>query len=245
MRAGAPAFASRRFDVTFVSNAKDKLATLAADLAAAGYELEKPTRADGTWECSGTSMPLPVGEDTVVYWAIDLYCRGFEHDCRFEAYGAMSDFEPVDLTKPAETYFDAALAAYEAGNGGLAIALFSVAIAIDPANPNAWYSRACVKDQIQMWQRARDDYDRAIELAPSFVTALINRGANKDAAEELAAAISDYDRAIAINDQAGAAFLNRGNSKLSLGDRAGAIADWKIAVSLGVASAKKRLAEHE
>ena len=248
MCAGAPPFATRMFDVTFVSNAREKLASLAKDLAVAGYKLETPTKTvAGRWECSGTSMPLPVGEDTLVYWVIDLYCRGFEHDCKLEAYGAMSggDFEPIDLTKPAKHYFDAAMAAYEAGNGGLAIAWFSVAIWIEPDNPNSWYSRACVKDQIQVWESARRDYDQAIELAPDFVSALVNRGANKDAAEEFAAAIADYDRAIALDDEAGAAFLNRGNSKLSLGDRAGAIADWKIAVSLGVEAAKTRLAEED
>jgi tetratricopeptide (TPR) repeat protein len=243
IRTGQPAFVMRTFDVTFVSNAREKLAALVKDLV--GYRFEKPEKAAGNWEVSGTSMSLPVGENTVVYWAFDLYCRGFEHDCKLEAYGAMSDGAPVDLTKPAKHYFDEAMAAYEAGNGGLAIALFSVAIEIEPDNPNSWYSRACVKDQIQLSLTARSDYDRAIELAPDFTTAIVNRGANKDAAGEHAAAIEDYDRAIAINGESGAAFLNRGNSKHSLGDLAGAIADWKVAAGLGVATAKKRLAEHE
>ena len=229
--------------MTFASNAREKLAALAQDLA--GYQMDKPARIGAAWGCKGTSMPIPVAEDTVVFWAIDLYCRAFEHDCRFTAYDATSDVEVTDLTQSAKSYFDAALAAYEAGNGGLAIALFSVAIEIEPDNPNTWYSRGCVKDQIQQWQSARRDYDRAIELAPTFVTALVNRGANKDAADEYAAAIEDYDRAIALDATAGAAFLNRGNSRHSLGDRAGAIADWETAASLGVASARKRLAELE
>jgi tetratricopeptide (TPR) repeat protein len=233
------------FDVTFVSNAQPKLAALVKELTALGYRFDKVVRAERLYKVHGTSMPLPVAEDTVVFWAIDLYCHGFEHDCILEAYRASSELEPTDLTKPAESYFNSAMAAYERGNRGLAIADFSVAIALEPANPNIWYSRGCVKDQIQMWKSARDDYDKALALAPTFVPALVNRGANKDANDEHAAAIADYDRAIAINDQAGAAFLNRGNSKLALGDKPGALADWKTALALGVESARERLAEYD
>ena len=228
--------------MTFISNAQPKLTALAASLA--GYRFEKPTKANRLYQLTGVSMPLPVGDETVVCWAIDLLDRGFEHDCILDSYRAR-DGEPVDLSLPAKHYFDRALAAYEQGNRGLAIAEFSVALAIDPANPNSWYSRACVKDQLDLDPLARSDYDKAIELAPSFVAALVNRGTNQAAADEHADAIADYDRAIAVNPEAGAAFLNRGNSKLELGDKAGAIADWKVAVSLGVDSARERLAEYD
>ena len=241
----ATAFGSRVFDVTFVSNAHDKLAALAKLLSAQGYRFTKPTRANRLFELRGQSMPLPVGEDTVTCWAIDLHCRGYEHDTIFEAYGVREDGEPLDLTKPAKEYFDLALAAYEQGNRGLAIAYFTVTLAIEPTNPNTWYSRACVKEQLLLSESARADYDQAIELAPTFVSALVNRGANKDAAEEYAEALADYDKAIAVNPEAGAAYLNRGNTKLELDDKPGAIADWKTALSLGVESARSLLDEYD
>ncbi|MBA3502341.1 MAG: hypothetical protein H0T65_18395 [Deltaproteobacteria bacterium] len=245
VRERATTFASRVFDVTFVSNAYPKLAALAKLLSAQGYRIDRTVRADRLFELHGQSPLLPVGEDSVMCWAIDLHCRGFEDDALFTSYGAHSEGEPLDLTKPAKAYFDLALAAYECGNRGLAIANFTVSIAIDPANPNTWYSRGCIKEQILLSESARADYDQALALAPSFVAALVNRGTSKAASDAHADAIADYDRAIAINPEAGAAFLNRGNSKLELGDKPGAIADWKTALSLGVASARIQLDEHE
>lgn len=243
LRAKAPDFATCVFDVTFVSDDKKKLAALAKLLTGLGYRMQTPVRRE-TWECSGKSMPLPVTEHSVAGWVIDMYQRGYEHDCKLEAYGASSDFTESDLARSGEQIFGEALAAFERGNRGLSIALFSMALAVEPDNPNTWYSRACVKDQIDLDGSAREDYDKAIELAPRFGAALVNRGANKDNAGEYDAAIADYDAAIAINANDVAAFLNRGNSKFNKGDKAGAIADWKVAAGLGSAVAKKRLASH-
>jgi hypothetical protein len=56
IREGQPAFVMRTFDVTFVSNAREKLAALVKDLA--GYQFGKVEKANRLWEVSGTSMPV-------------------------------------------------------------------------------------------------------------------------------------------------------------------------------------------
>jgi tetratricopeptide (TPR) repeat protein len=244
LRASNPPFAPVVVDVTFASNDTKKLAALAKALTGMGYRMEAPARTDDGFECNGDAPPLPLSEHALVYLVADLYCRGYELDCKLTGYGAPSSTEAPDLTQTGEHYFTKAMAAFERGNRGIALALFTQALAVEPDNPNTWYSRACIADMVELSQYARHDYDKAIELAPRFLSALVNRGANKDAAGEFDAAIADYDAAIAVDAKSDAAFLNRGNSKFNQDDKAGAIADWKIAAGLGSATAKKRLSEN-
>lgn len=239
-----PAFAPVDVDVTFTSNDKKKLVALGRALTAIGYRVAAPVRKDDGYASEADAPPLPIAEGALVALVADLWCRAEEHDCALVGYGAPTAEAPPDLAHPGKHYFDAAMAAFERGNRGLAIALFTQALAVEPDNPNTWYSRACLEDMVQLSVRARRDYDKAIELAPRFVSALVNRGANKDAAGEFDAAVADYDRALEIDNNNEAAYLNRGNSKFNKDDKDGAIADWKIAANLGSATAKQRLAKH-
>lgn len=70
--------------------------------------------------------------------------------------------------------------AYNKRNLGMAAIHFSTSIKINPNDPNSWYSRAIVKDELHTWKAARRDYDKAIELAPDFIDAIVNLAANKD-----------------------------------------------------------------
>lgn len=245
LRAKLPRFAQVTPDITFVSDDRAKLEALRGALAPAGYRMEPPALVEGRWECGGQAPPLPIDEDLLVFWVLDLVDRGFDHDCVFEAYGTTHDWVPTDLALGAKLYFDGAMSAYEAGNRGGAIANFSISLAIDPTNPNTWYSRAGVLDQINCAIRAREDYDKAIGLAPDFVSALVNRGANKDNAGEYDDAIADYDRALAIDPGNANAIFNRGNSKLNKGDVAGACADWRAALARGLEHARTPLARYD
>jgi tetratricopeptide (TPR) repeat protein len=243
LRADNPPFAPIVVDVTFASDDAKKLAGLAKSLTAMSYRMGTPARAGDVVECTGESPPLPLAEGTLVGLVADLACRAYEFDCKLAGYGAPTPAAAPDLAQSGKHYFDQAMAAFERGNRGLALALFTQALAVEPENPNTWYSRACIADMVELSPYARRDYDKALELAPGFGAALVNRGANKDAAGELDAAIADYDAAIALDAKNAAAFLNRGNSKFNKDDKAGAIADWKIAASLGSATAKQRLAK--
>ena len=193
----------------------------------------------------GDATEFPVDENNLMYWALDLYCKGYEFDCKFTGYGAMAD--PKDQKFPDLTdslydhYFDMAMEACDNRNFGMAIIHLSTAIKINPNDPNAWYSRAFMKDELHTWKAARRDYDKAIELAPDFVFAIINRAANKDEAGEYDDAIKDYTAAIEIEPDNAMAYFNRGNSKFNVKDKKGACEDWHKAKELGAEYAEKRI----
>ncbi len=237
-----------KFDFVYISDDKDKLLDLGSFLSANyGYEIIEIKKVKEYWELNGNAIEFPVNEDNLLYWALDLYCKGYEFDCILEGYGAMSnakDQKFPDLKKELEDYyFNLAIEAYNNRNLGMAIIHFSTVIQINPKDPNSWYSRGVAKDELYTWKDARRDYDEAIALAPDFVAALINRAANKDEAEEYSDAILDYDKAIELDPQNAMAYFNRGNTKYNLADKKGAFEDWTKAKYLGADYAQKRLDE--
>ena len=191
---------------------------------------------------------FPVDEENLRYWALDLYSKGYEFDCKLDGYGATAN--PNDQKFPDlganlyEHYFELAMDAYNKKNLGMAIVHFSTAIKIKPGDPNSWYSRAIAKDQLHTWKAARRDYDKAIELAPDFTDAIINRAANKDEAGEYDDAIKDYSRAIELEPQNAMAYFNRGNSRFNKSDKNGACEDWTKAKELGAQYAQERISQH-
>ena len=148
------------------------------------------------------------------------------------------------VPKNADYYFELAMEAYNKGNLGMSIIHFSTAIKINPNDPNSWYSRATIKDQLHTWKAARRDYDRAIQLAPDFIAAIVNRAANKDEAGEYTEAIKDYSNAINLEPKNEMAYFNRGNSKFNINDKKGACEDWNKAKELGADYAQERIDEH-
>jgi tetratricopeptide (TPR) repeat protein len=237
------------YDFVFISDTKDKLESLGKVLSHNfGYTVGEVRQGNKYWEIAGDATEFPVDENNLMYWALGLYCKGYEFDCELDGYGAAGNpdnqtFADIE-TKSADYYFELAMAAYNKGDMGMSVIHFSTAIKIDPTDPNFWYSRAAVKDQLHTWKAARRDYDKAIELAPRFVDAIVNRAANKDEAGEYQEAIADYDRAIELDDKNEMAYFNRGNSKFNINDPKGACADWHKAKELGAEYAQKRIDEH-
>lgn len=236
------------YDFVFISDHRDKLSNLSDFLKANyDYKLNGIKNNSDYWELTGDATEFPVDEHNLMYWALDLYCKGYEFDCKLDGYGAIGDPENQkfpDLEKEADHYFGLAMEAYNKRNLGMAVIHFSTAIKIDPADPDSWYSRATVKDELHTWKAARRDYDKAIEIAPDFVSAIVNRAANKDAAGEYDEAIEDYNRALELNPEDEMAYFNRGNSKFNKNDNPGACGDWNKAKELGAEYAQKRIDEH-
>jgi tetratricopeptide (TPR) repeat protein len=234
------------YDFIFISDTEQKLRSLGDFLSSNyNYQIKQVTQHDGYYEITGDSTNFPVNEENLLYWALDLYCKGYEFDCKLDGYGAMGDpeaqvFPDVDAGKYDE-YFDLAMAAYDSRNLGMAFIHFSTAIKINPNDPNAWYSRAIVKDELHTWKSARRDYDKAIELAPDFTDAIVNRAANKDEAGEYNDAVKDYTTVIGLEPQNAMAYFNRGNSKFNLKDKRGACEDWHMAKDLGAGYAQERI----
>ncbi|PTQ99659.1 hypothetical protein C8P68_102487 [Mucilaginibacter yixingensis] len=248
-KSGMQEYSLAQYDFVFIADKQDKLERLGKFLSENyGYTIKPVTQIDALYELTGDATEFPVDESNLMYWALDLYCKGYEFDCRLDGYGASGDpqnqrFADLDPSLY-QKHFDLAMDAYNNRNLGMAAIHFSTAIKINPNDPNSWYSRAIVKDELHTWKAARRDYDKAIELAPDFTDAILNRAANKDEAGEYQAAIDDYTFVINLEPQNEMAYFNRGNSKLNLKDTKGACADWHKAHELGADYAVERIEQH-
>jgi tetratricopeptide (TPR) repeat protein len=226
------------FDFTFGSDTKEKVNDLSNFLTEKyNYTLKPCVKQNKIWTLEGSAPKIPFDEDGLLYWAIDLYCKGFEFDCILSGYGSLTD--PGELSflnldnDNSDTYFKKGLSKIDNRNFGEAIIYFGVAIQIDPKNHEAYQARGYCKDELYTFKTAREDYDKAIEINPNYIDALLLRGANLDDANEFDAAITDYNKVIELDPENANAYFNRGNSKFSLADKNGACEDWKKAKLLG------------
>jgi tetratricopeptide (TPR) repeat protein len=236
------------FDYTFDSNSKEKLLKLSNFLKKNyNHNLKSCKKENSIWILEGTAPKLPINEDGLLNWALDLYNKGYEFDCVLNGYGSFTD--PKDLAflnlenETCDTYFEKGISKIENRNFGEAVIYLSIALQFDPNNEEVYQARGYCKDELKTFKAARQDYDKAIEINPNYVEALLLRGANFDDNEEFDSALSDYNKVIEIESDNGSAFLNRGNTKFSLGDKKGACIDWKTALSLGVEEAQNYIDE--
>lgn len=237
------------FDIVYISDTKEKLDSLGEFLTKNyGFKMKSPEKVGDHWEMAGDAKPIPVDSENLLYWALDLYVKGFEFDCNLDGYGAMMNHKKPEFLKMGATmedhYFEAGLKAYNRRDLGSAIINWTLAIKINPKDPNAYYSRAIAKNELHTWKSALRDYDKAIELAPHFVDALVNRGAVKDENEDYNGAIGDYSKAIELKPDNHIAYFNRGNTRLNMGDKKSACLDWQKAKELGSESADERIKEY-
>ena len=234
------------FDFDFVSDKKEKLNSLSKFLNDNfSYKLKEVKKQDGQWILAGDAIELPYTEDNLMFWAIDLYCKGYEFDCKLNGYGALTD--PNNLTyldfknDSAEAYHKKGIEAINKRDFGAAIIYFTVAIEIDPKKAKTWQARGYCKDEIYTWKAARRDYEKALEIEPNNVDALLTFATNKDNAGEHKDALEVYDKVLQLEPENDLAYFNRGNTKFSLDDKKGACADWTKAKSLGSPYAQDRI----
>ncbi|WP_207420720.1 tetratricopeptide repeat protein [Desertivirga brevis] len=242
-----------QLDFTFISDKKKNLILLGDFIKVHyPYKVKEVKKYGHLWELDGETNEIPITADNLLYWALDLYKRGYEFDSRLDAYGGPFDpkeqkFPELDKSKE-EIYFDKAVECYNKGDISGALIHWNLALAINPSNPDSYYSRAIVKENLYTWKSALKDYDRAIEIAPDFASALINRGGLKDENQDYKGAIEDYDKVLALDkvnlEIKQMAIFNRGNTKLNLKDKNGACEDWKKAYDLGAKHAKERIDQH-
>jgi len=245
---GFKEYALATFDFVFTADTKDKLDSLAAFLTDNyGFTLEPPKKEKNLWVLQGDAIELPYSEDNLLFWAMDLYCKGYAFDCRLNGYGALTDpkhvrFENVENVR-ADSLLRKGMNALNKTNFGAAIIYFTTALRINPAMKTAFQARGYCKDEIHCWKAARMDYDKALEIDPNYVDALLIRATNKDDAGEHGAALEDYNKVIALDPINDLAYSNRGNTKFSLGDKKGACEDWAKAKSLDSPYAEARLSK--
>jgi tetratricopeptide (TPR) repeat protein len=242
-----------KMDFTFISDKKENLQKLSEFLKTHyQYSVQEVKKYDKIWELNGETNEFPITGDNLLFWALDMYKRGYEFDALLDAYGGLADsktarFPLLDSTK-ADFYFDKGVECYNKGDLSGSIFNWTLTIEIDAKDPNAYYSRAIVKNELYTWKLALKDYDKAIEIAPKFVSALINRGGLKDENGDYQGAIADYETVLKLDqlDQEAKqqAYFNLGNTYFNLKDKKTACENWNKALENGAEYAKERLTEN-
>lgn len=244
---GLKDFTYSKFDYHFVSNDKAKLEALNRFiLEHYDYEFQEFTTFGELYELRGLTNDIPITEDNLLYWALDMAKRGMEFECKLDGYGSSPDNEnPAlpDFSKDQEdNYFNKAIELYNQGDLSGSLFNWSIVLQINPNDPNSYYSRAIVKNELYTWKSAIRDYDKAIELAPDFSDAIVNRATVKDENGDYDGAIEDYNNAIALDVNNSMAHFNRGNTYFNMGNRTQACQDWNKALELGDETAAERIA---
>ena len=242
-----------KMDFTFISDKKENLQKLGEFIKSHyPYSVQEVKKYGKLWEINGETNEIPMTADNLLYWGLDMYKRGYEFDAKLDAYGGPFDpkdqkFPQIDSSK-ADYYFDKGLECYNNGDLSGAIFNWTLTIQIDPTDPNAYYSRAIVKNELYTWKSALKDYDKALEIAPKFVSALINRGGLKDENGNYQGAIADYETVLKLDkleaEEIQPAYFNLGNTYFNLKDKKTACENWNKALENGAEYAKERINEH-
>jgi len=242
-----------RVKFSFGSDQSEKLEGLKQMIQATyPFEAGDIKKQGANWEMVCETNEIPITSDHVLYLALDMYKRGYEFDSKPDSYVGLFDAKNQrfpDLNKlKEEAYFNKGMECYLKGDLSGAIINWSLTISVNPEDPNAYYSRAIVKDALFTWKAALKDYDKALELAPGFVGALINRGNLKLENGDNEGALDDYNRVLTLeqNDREiiTSIYFNRGNANYLLDNKTGACEDWTRAMELGAEYAKERIEEY-
>lgn len=242
-----------KMDFTFISDKKENLQKLGEFITTHyPYSVQEIKKYGKLWEINGETNEIPMTANNLLYWGLDMYKRGYEFDSKLDAYGGLFDpkdqkFPIIDDTKK-NYYFEKGLDSYNKGDLSGAIFNWSLSIQIESTDPNSYYSRAIVKNELYTWKSALIDYDKAIEIAPKFISALINRGGLKDENGDYQGAVSDYETVLKLDklepEEKQQAYFNLGNTYLNLKDKNKACENWNKALENGAKYAKERIDEH-
>ena len=151
-----------KMDFTFVSDKRENLIKLGEFIKSHyPYAVQEVKKNESLWEINGETNEFPMTADNLLYWALDMYKRGYEFDATIDAYGGLADsktakFPNMGISK-ADIYFDKGLECYNKGDLSGAIFNWTLSIEIDPKDPNSYYSRAIVKNELYTWRSALRD----------------------------------------------------------------------------------------
>ena len=92
-KSGVSDFSLAKFDFHFVSNSKEKLEKLQEFLKENyQYKIKSLKKLNkGLWELNGETNEIPITEENLLYWGLDMYKRGYEFDAKLDGYGAPFD----------------------------------------------------------------------------------------------------------------------------------------------------------
>jgi len=89
-------------------------------------------------------------------------------------------------------------------------------ISITPKDPRGYRQRSFLYMQANELQKAKQDYDLAIELDPEYTDALVNRGEVYGRQGNSTLAMSDFEKAISIQPKNAQAYLGRGTTNAQM-----------------------------
>jgi tetratricopeptide (TPR) repeat protein len=121
---------------------------------------------------------------------------------------------------------------YNRGQFDEAVAHFTAAIQLSPADAQAYAFRGDAHRLRCDYDRAVADYDRAIELTPDVAALHVNRGVIHELRHDTAAAVADFSAALRLDPTSVAAYFNRGKLHVAQGEHAMALADLSEALRL-------------
>ncbi len=105
--------------------------------------------------------------------------------------------------------------------------------AIELAPRAAWYvNRGSLYSDLQKYELALSDYNKAININPNFALAYYNRGLLYSDQKKYDLALSDYDKAIEINPNYAEAYVNRGFIYYNQQKYDLALSDWNKAIEI-------------
>ncbi|HZZ77370.1 MAG TPA: tetratricopeptide repeat protein [Gemmataceae bacterium] len=165
--------------------------------------------------------------------AKSYFCRGTAHLSKEELDKALADFDKAVQLDPTATYLriDRSQLLQRMGKTAQGINDLDEALKHDAKNANILLQRGLLYVSIGMFDRARDDLSKAIEISPTY-TAYINRGYCLHQKKLYKDALTDFDQAIKLAPANPLAWSNRGNSYTQLSDFDKAIADLDEAIKL-------------
>jgi len=161
--------------------------------------------------------------------------------CSFDlgSWSSAPEKETVPKAAPAEAGVSDAQAATKRGQALVrsgkteeARAEFDQAIALDPYNAQALYSRGLLRQSEQQHQLAIDDFTAANGLTPQRAEPLLARAVSYLALDKIKEAAADLDEAAQADPQNAEIWTNRGLAYERLGDKAKAAGSYSRAINL-------------
>lgn len=161
--------------------------------------------------------------------------------CSFDlgSWSSAPDKETVPKAAPAEAEVSDAQAATKRGQALVrsgkteeARVEFDQAIALDPYNAQALYSRGLLRQSELQHQLAIDDFTAASGLTPQRAEPLLARAVSYLALDKTKEAAADLDEAAQADPQNAEIWTNRGLAYERLGDKAKAAGSYSRAINL-------------
>ena len=113
-----------------------------------------------------------------------------------------------------------------------AMAEFEKALALDPYNAQALYSRGLIHQGEKQHQQAIEDFSSAHGLTPQRAEPLVGRAISYLALDKVKEAVTDLDEAVQADPNSAVAWSNRGLAYERLGDKTKAAASYSRAIAI-------------